>query len=100
MQFFQFTREQEMLRKAVREFAEAEIAPKAAEWDEKDYCPIELFPKMGEMGITGVFVPEEYGGAGLGHVEMLRGDIKIFSGTWNCFNDSSFRIVFNFIFRN
>ena len=69
MQFFQFTREQEMLRKAVREFAEAEIAPKAAEWDEKDYCPIELFPKMGEMGITGVFVPEEYGGAGLGHVE-------------------------------
>ncbi|MBZ4652986.1 MAG: acyl-CoA dehydrogenase [Peptococcaceae bacterium] len=69
MQFFQFTEEQEMLRKAVREFVEAEIAPKAAEWDEKDYCPVELFPKMGEMGITGIFVPEQYGGAGLGHVE-------------------------------
>ncbi len=66
---FNFTDEQEMLRKAVREFVEAEIAPKAAEWDEKDECPVELFPKMGQMGITGIFVPEEYGGAGLGHVE-------------------------------
>lgn len=66
---FTFTEEQEMLRKAVREFVEAEIAPKAAEWDEKDECPVELFPKMGEMGITGIFIPEEFGGAGLGHTE-------------------------------
>jgi len=69
MQFFKFTDEQEMLRKAVREFVEREVAPKAAEWDEKDVCPVELFPLMGEMGINGIFVPEEYGGAGLGHVE-------------------------------
>ncbi len=69
MQFFQFTEEQDMLRKAVREFAEAEIAPKAAEWDEKDYCPMELFPIMGELGLTGIFVPEEYGGSGMGYVE-------------------------------
>jgi len=69
MQFFQFTEDQEMLRKAVREFVEAEIAPKAAGWDEQDYFPAELFPVMGEMGITGIFVPEEYGGAGMGHVE-------------------------------
>ncbi|MGI6235884.1 MAG: acyl-CoA dehydrogenase family protein [Christensenellales bacterium] len=69
MQFFKFTKEQEMLRKAVREFVEVEVAPKAAEWDEKDYCPIELFPVMGDLGITGIFIPEEYGGAGLGHVE-------------------------------
>lgn len=69
MEFFKFTEEQEMLRKAVREFVESEIAPKAAEWDEKDYCPVELFPMMGELGILGIFVPEEYGGTGLGHVE-------------------------------
>jgi len=67
--FFKFTEEQEMLRKAVREFVEAEIAPKAAQWDEEDVCPVELFPMMGELGITGIFVPEEYGGAGLGWVE-------------------------------
>jgi alkylation response protein AidB-like acyl-CoA dehydrogenase len=69
MQFFQFTEEQELLRKAVREFAEAEVAPKAAEWDEKDQCPMELFPMMGELGINGIFTSEEYGGAGMGHVE-------------------------------
>lgn len=69
MQFFEFTEDQNLLRKAVREFVEAEIAPKAAEWDEQDYCPMELFPAMGEMGINGIFVSEEYGGAGMGHVE-------------------------------
>lgn len=69
MQFFEFTSDQEMLRNAVREFVESEIAPKAAEWDEADICPVELFPKMGEMGIAGVFIPEEYGGAGLGFIE-------------------------------
>jgi alkylation response protein AidB-like acyl-CoA dehydrogenase len=66
---FTFTEEQEMLRKSVREFVESEIAPNAAKWDEEDYCPVELFPKMGEMGITGVFVPEEYGGVGMGWTE-------------------------------
>ena len=69
MQFFQFTEEQEMLRKAVREFVDAEVAPHAKEWDENDHCPVELFPLMGELGLCGVFIPEEYGGAGLGHTE-------------------------------
>ncbi|KUO76772.1 MAG: hypothetical protein APF77_12830 [Clostridia bacterium BRH_c25] len=69
MQFFKFTEEQEMLRKAVREFAEREVAPKAAAWDEEDVCPVDLFPLMGEMGINGIFAPEEFGGTGLGHVE-------------------------------
>lgn len=62
----EFTEEQKMLRKAIREFVEAEIAPHAAEWDEKDSCPVELFKKMGELGINGIFVPEQYGGAGMG----------------------------------
>ena len=66
---FKFTEEQEMIRKASREFAEAEIAPYAAEWDSKDICPVELWPMLGEVGATGTFVPEAYGGVGLGHVE-------------------------------
>lgn len=66
---FAFTEDQELLRKAVREFVEAEIAPNAAKWDEEDHCPVELLPKMGELGLPGVFVPEEYGGAGLGWTE-------------------------------
>ena len=66
MQFFEFTEEQKMLRKAVREFVDAEIAPKAAEWDDQDVCPTELFKKMGEVGICGVAAPPELGGSGLG----------------------------------
>ena len=66
--FFEFSAEHNMLRKAVREFAETEVAPHAAEWDKKDICPTELFKKMGELGIIGVFVPKEYGGGGLGFV--------------------------------
>lgn len=66
---FAFTQEQEMLRNAVKEFVEKEVAPNAAKWDEEDYCPVELFPKMGEIGIAGVFVPEEYGGVGMGWTE-------------------------------
>lgn len=69
MQFFQFTEEQELLRKSVKEFAKSEVAPKAAKWDEQDCFPAELFPTMGEMGIDGIFIDEKYGGAGMGHVE-------------------------------
>ncbi|GHV35433.1 acyl-CoA dehydrogenase [Synergistales bacterium] len=69
MQFFEFTEEQKMLRKAVRDFVEAEVAPKAAEWDEQDVCPIDVFKKLGEMGVNGICIPEAYGGAGQGFVE-------------------------------
>ncbi|MDO4545243.1 MAG: acyl-CoA dehydrogenase family protein [Bacillota bacterium] len=68
---FKFTEEQELLRSAFAEFAKEKIAPNAAKWDEEDYCPVELMPEMGEIGILGVFVPEEYGGVGLGHTERV-----------------------------
>lgn len=66
---FTFTEEQDAIRKAVREFADAEIRPFALEWDEKQHFPRDLFSKMGDLGLTGVLVPEELGGAGLGYVE-------------------------------
>jgi alkylation response protein AidB-like acyl-CoA dehydrogenase len=69
MSYLKFTEEQESLRKAIREFVEAEIAPKAAEWDEKDICPDDVMKKMGDLGVNGIFIPETYGGAGLGHTE-------------------------------
>jgi alkylation response protein AidB-like acyl-CoA dehydrogenase len=64
-----FTEDQKMLQKVIREFVEQEIAPHAAEWDEKDVCPVELWPKMGQMGMFGIFVPAQYGGPGLGLTE-------------------------------
>lgn len=64
-----FDDDRKQLQKSVREFVEQEIAPHAAEWDEKDVFAKELFPKMGEIGITGIFAPEELEGEGLGYYE-------------------------------
>lgn len=66
---FEFTEEQQHIRRAVREFAEAEIRPHVMEWDEAQHFPKELFGKLGELGLTGVIFPEEYGGAGMGYIE-------------------------------
>jgi len=68
---FTFTEEQKHLRKSVREFAEGEIAPHVMEWDEASHFPLELLPKLAEMGLLGVIFPEEYGGTGLGYVEYV-----------------------------
>ncbi|MGE0131221.1 MAG: acyl-CoA dehydrogenase [Blastocatellales bacterium] len=66
---FDLTEEQQQVKKSIREFAEAEIRPRVMEWDESQHLPRELFAKMGELGLTGVIFPEEYGGAGMGYVE-------------------------------
>lgn len=66
---FELTDEQKQIRESVREFAEAEIAPHVLEWDETQHFPIELKPKLAELGLMGVIFPEEYGGAGMGYVE-------------------------------
>jgi alkylation response protein AidB-like acyl-CoA dehydrogenase len=66
---FHFTEEQQQLRRSVREFAEGEIAPHVMEWDEASRFPMEIMPKLGEMGLLGVIFPEQYGGAGLGYIE-------------------------------
>jgi len=66
---FDLTEEQLQVKQMVREFAEAEIKPHVMEWDEAQQFPRELFTKMGELGLTGVIFPEEYGGAGMGYVE-------------------------------
>ena len=62
---FPFTSEHKMIRQAARDFAQNEIAPIAAEYDESGEFPYETIRKMGEMGFMGIEVPEEYGGAGL-----------------------------------
>jgi alkylation response protein AidB-like acyl-CoA dehydrogenase len=66
---FELTEEQQQMKMSVREFAESEIAPHVTEWDETQHFPIELKPKLAELGLLGVLFPEEYGGAALGYVE-------------------------------
>jgi alkylation response protein AidB-like acyl-CoA dehydrogenase len=66
---FEITPEQEQLRRSVREFAEAEIRPHVARWDETQQFPLEAIGKAAEMGLLGAIFPEELGGAGLGYID-------------------------------
>jgi alkylation response protein AidB-like acyl-CoA dehydrogenase len=66
---FEYTPDQIALRKAVREFAEAEMAPHTREWDEEQIFPSDVIAKLGGLGYMGAIFPEELGGAGLGYIE-------------------------------
>ncbi len=68
---FHFTDEQNQLRRSIREFAEGEILPHVMEWDEVSHFPLEIMPKLAEMGLLGIIFPEGYGGAGLGYIEYV-----------------------------
>lgn len=68
---FQLTDDQAAIRDMVRDVARKEIAPNALGWDERQEFPRELFATLGELGLLGILVPEELGGAGLGYVEYV-----------------------------
>ncbi|HKV99522.1 MAG TPA: acyl-CoA dehydrogenase family protein [Vicinamibacterales bacterium] len=63
------TPEQELLRRTVREFAEAEIRPFVMDWDEAQAFPAELVPRLASIGLMGIQIPEEFGGAGMSAIE-------------------------------
>jgi len=78
---FQLSEDQQIMRDAVREFVAREVIPYAGEWDEKEEFPHETVAKLGDMGVLGMVVPEEYGGSNLDYVtialvleELARGD--------------------------
>ena len=62
---FELSAEHEQFRRTVRDFAEKEIAPHAAQWDRDHHFPVDVVQKMGQLGLMGLTAPEEYGGAGL-----------------------------------
>lgn len=62
---------QKMITQMVRDFAEQEIRPNLMKWDESQELPRETLRKMGELGLLGVLVPEEYGGSGFGYMEYI-----------------------------
>ena len=68
---FQLGEDIDALRDAVRDFAQTEIAPRAAEIDRSDQFPMDLWQKMGQLGVLGITVPEQYGGANMGYLAHM-----------------------------
>lgn len=68
---FEQTENQKMIAQMIRDFGSKEILPNVMKWDEHQEFPIQLFHKMGHMGLMGVLVPHAYGGAGLGYSEYV-----------------------------
>jgi len=68
---FNQSENQEMIAGMIRDFCEKEIRPNMMEWDEKQFFPVDVFKRLGELGLMGVLVPEEYGGSGFGYFEYV-----------------------------
>lgn len=68
---FEPTEMQQQIAQVIRDFGKTHILPHVLEWDEAQHFPVDLFKKMGELGLMGVLVPEQYGGSGLGYLEYV-----------------------------
>ena len=68
---FEMNENQQIIAQMVRDFAEKEIRPHFMEWDESQEFPVHVFKKLGELGLMGVFIPEEYGGSGFSYFEYI-----------------------------
>src|SRR6195952_6096150 len=74
---FSMGENQKMVAQMVKDFAEKNIRPYVMDWDEAQTFPIELFKKLGDLGLMGVLVPEEYGGSGFGYFEYVTVIVEI-----------------------
>jgi len=66
---FELNENQLMIAQMVRDFAEKEIRPNLKKWDDEEFFPVETMKKMGDLGLLGIFIPEEYGGSGFSYFE-------------------------------
>jgi alkylation response protein AidB-like acyl-CoA dehydrogenase len=74
---FGTTENQELIAQTVRDFAEKNIKPKMMEWDEAQTFPVSVFKELGKLGLMGVLVPTEYGGAGLSYTEYVTAIVEL-----------------------
>src|SRR5688500_15488951 len=75
--FFDESENQKMIAQMVRDFGAREIKPYMMDWDERQEFPVDMFREMGGLGLLGVLVPEEYGGAGFGYLEYITAIVEI-----------------------
>lgn len=74
---FDYNENQLMIQQMVRDFAEKEIRPNMNKWDEEEFFPVDAMKKMGELGLLGIYIPEEYGGSGFGYYEYVTALIEL-----------------------
>tara|TARA_Y100000991_G_scaffold13424_1_gene9189 strand:- start:5572 stop:6711 length:1140 start_codon:yes stop_codon:yes gene_type:complete len=74
---FEQNENQDMIAQMVRDFAEKEIKPNMKSWDDHETFPVETMKKLGELGLLGIFIPEEYGGSGFGYAEYATALIEL-----------------------
>ena len=68
---------QRMIAEMIRDFGAKEITPFRKDWDDRQFFPIELFKKLGELGLMGVLIPTEYGGSGFGYLEYVTAIVEL-----------------------
>lgn len=68
---FELNENQKMIQQMVRDFAEKNIRPNLVKWDEEEHFPVDVMKKIGDLGLLGIFVPEEYGGSGFTYDEYV-----------------------------
>ena len=74
---FNYSENQKMIADTIRRFTETSIRPQLMYWDEEQIFPVELFRKMGELGLMGILVPGEYNGSGLGYFEYVTAIVEV-----------------------
>ena len=74
---FSITENQQMIADMIKKFATDHIRPKMMEWDESQEFPVEVFKKLGELGLMGVLVPQEYGGSGFSYTEYVTAIVEL-----------------------
>lgn len=74
---FEINENQRMIAATIKDFGEKHIKPKMMEWDESQKFPVEVFKKLGELGLMGVLVPTEFGGAGLSYTEYVTAIVEL-----------------------
>jgi len=74
---FDLNENQKMIAQMVRDFAEKEIRPNLNQWDKDEYFPVETMKKMGELGLLGIYIPEQYGGSGFTYDEYVTALIEL-----------------------
>lgn len=74
---FTLNENQKMIAQMVKDFAEKEIKPNVMYWDENEIFPIDVMKKMGELGLLGIFIPQEYGGSGFGYFEYMSALVEL-----------------------